>query len=176
MTERTILALDLGTKTGWALANSYIDGIENVEDDRCLFTWAARNAHEGDLVHGTLDLSNDRFEGGGMRYLRLLRWLDKISDLVRIDEVYFEEVRRHIGTDASHVYGGFLGILTSWCERGCIPYQGIPVGTIKKYIAGKGTANKQMVIDAVNARGYRVTDHNEADAMALLLYVESLGE
>ena len=29
------------------------------------------------------------------------------------------------------------------------------------------------MIDAVNARGYGIKDHNEADALALMLYVES---
>lgn len=148
------LALDLGTKTGWALG-SFPEG-----------------AYYG---IGTIDFSNNRFEGGGMRYLRLSNWLDRFLDVVKIDEVYFEEVRRHLGVDASHAYGGFLATLTSWCERNFVPYQGVPVGTIKKYITGKGNASKQMVIDAVNARGFRITDHNEADAMALLLYVESLG-
>ncbi len=34
----------------------------------------------------------------------------------KIEAVYFEEVRRHLGTDASHCYGGFLAHLSSWCE------------------------------------------------------------
>ena len=149
--SRNILALDLGTMTGWAFS----DDIRGT-------------------LSGTVDFSNKRFEGGGMRYLRLNNWLDETNPK-RLNGVYFEEVRRHLGTDASHVYGGFLGTLASWCERNFVPYQGVPVGTIKKYITGKGNASKQMVIDAVNARGYRITDHNEADAMALLLYVKSLG-
>ncbi len=142
----TILTLDLGTQTGWA-----------------------SRVKTGIIVSGTIDFSNNRFEGGGMRYLRFLKWLDKMDN---IKEIYFEEVRRHLGVDASHAYGGFLGVLTSWCENNFIPYEGVPVQTIKKYITGKGNASKQMVIDAVNARGYKVTDHNEADAVALLLCVE----
>jgi crossover junction endodeoxyribonuclease RuvC len=49
-----------------------------------------------------------------------------------------------------------------------IPYQGIPVGTIKRFITGKGNANKLEMIEVIKALGYRPTDDNEADAIALL--------
>ena len=39
---------------------------------------------------------------------------------------------RHAGTDASHVYGGFLATLTSWCEEPEVPSEGVPVGTITR--------------------------------------------
>ena len=82
----SILALDLGSTTGWALRN-----------DRCR------------ILHGTAAFRPTRFEGGGMRYLRFERWLDETRKIAGgIDAVYFEEVRRHAGTDAAHVYGGFL--------------------------------------------------------------------
>jgi len=84
--------------------------------------------------------------------------------------VVFEEVRRHAGTDASHVYGGFLGTLTSWCEQHELPYQGVPVGTIKRYATGKGNADKAAMIAAMRARGFAPADDNEADALALLLW------
>ena len=54
-------------------------------------------------------------------------------------------------------------------ERG-IAYQGVPVGTIKRFIAGKGNADKQAVIAAVRARGFSPADDNEADAIAILLW------
>lgn len=148
MIDTRILALDLGTKTGWACGNSY------------------------NFKSGVVDFSTKRFEGGGMRYLRFREWLDNtFRDFENIDEVYFEEVRRHIGTDASHVYGGFLATLTSWCEKRGIPYQGVPVKTIKKYITGNGNANKEMMMNAVKVEGYDIEDDNEADAIAMLLYV-----
>jgi Holliday junction resolvasome RuvABC endonuclease subunit len=87
-----------------------------------------------------------------------------------IDAVYFEEVRRHIGTDAAHVYGGFLATLTAWCEQRSIAYQGVPVGTIKRFIAGKGNADKAAVMAAIHARGFNPADDNEADALAILLW------
>ena len=81
--------------------------------------------------------------------------------------MYFEEVRRHAGVDAAHAYGGFMGHLTAWCEHHQIPYQGVPVGTIKKHATGKGNASKPDDRRRP-ARGYAPADDNEADALALL--------
>jgi Holliday junction resolvasome RuvABC endonuclease subunit len=104
-----------------------------------------------------------------MRYLRFKRWLTEIKQTVdTIDAVYFEEVRRHVGVDAAHAYGGFLATLTAWCEHHQIPYSGVPVGTIKLHATGKGNANKDAMVAAMQAKGHPVTDDNEADALAIL--------
>ncbi len=148
MTTQTILTLDLGTTTGWAL-----------------------RPRDGQIVHGSIGFKPQRFEGGGMRYLRFKRWLTELKTLATdINAVYFEAVRRHAGVDAAHAYGGFLATLTSWCEHHNIPYQGVPVGTIKKHASGKGNAGKDEMIAAVRARGFEPGDDNEADAIALLLW------
>lgn len=145
-TRLVVLALDLGTTTGWAL-----------------------RSRDGQIAHGFVNFKPQRFEGGGMRYLRFKRWLSEITGAVgEIHSVYFEEVRRHSGVDAAHVYGGLMATLTTWCEHHNVPYQGIPVGTIKKHATGKGNAGKAEVIAAMRAKGHPVTDDNEADALALL--------
>jgi Holliday junction resolvasome RuvABC endonuclease subunit len=121
------------------------------------------------IISGTQHFKPQRFEGGGMRYLRFKRWLTEIKQTVdTIDAVYFEEVRRHVGVDAAHAYGGFLATLTAWCEHHQIPYRGVPVGTIKKHATGKGNASKDEMIAAVIKRGFSPADDNEADALALL--------
>lgn len=144
----SILALDLGTSTGWAVRGP-----------------------DGPITSGTVSFRNRRFEGGGMRYLRFKSWL---SETNKIGEpfvaVWFEEVRRHMGTDAAHVYGGMMATLTAWCEANGIPYAGVPVGTIKKFATGKGNASKAMMVDAITERGYAPSDDNEADALAILLW------
>ena len=61
-----------------------------------------------------------------------------------------------------------MATLTSWCEHHKIPYQGVPVGTIKKHATGKGNASKEDMIAAMVGMGYQVTDDNVADALALL--------
>jgi Holliday junction resolvasome RuvABC endonuclease subunit len=142
----TILALDLGTTTGWALRSS-----------------------DGTINSGSTNFRPQRFEGGGMRFLRFKRWLAELKDMTGgIHALYFEEVRRHVSTDAAHAYGGFLATLTAWCEHHQIPYQGVPVGTIKKHATGKGNASKDEVLSAMRALGHAPTDDNEADALALL--------
>ena len=65
----------------------------------------------------------------------------------------------------------FLATLTAWCEREGIAYQGVPVGTIKRFATGKGNAGKDAVMAAVRARGFSPADDNEADAIAILLWV-----
>jgi Holliday junction resolvasome RuvABC endonuclease subunit len=140
---RIILCLDLGTQMGWAVMS-------------------------GDsITSGTTSFASRRFEGGGMRFLRFQRWLDEVAVGRKIESVYFEEVHRHAGTDAAHVYGGLLATLTAWCEVHSIPYQGISVGTIKKHATGKGNAGKPEMIAAAKAKGHDPKDDNEADAIAI---------
>jgi Holliday junction resolvasome RuvABC endonuclease subunit len=142
----TILALDLGTTTGWALRTP-----------------------DGAITSGTQSFRPQRFEGGGMRFLRFKRWLTELkAHADGIDSLHFEEVRRHVSTDAAHAYGGFLATLTSWCEHHQIPYQGVPVGTLKKHATGKGNASKDEMITAMRRLGHVPTDDNEADALAIL--------
>jgi Holliday junction resolvasome RuvABC endonuclease subunit len=153
MADAAILALDLGTTTGWALRQ--------------------RN---GLTVSGSRSFRPRRFEGGGMRFLHFSRWLDELRQAAEsIDAVFFEEVRHHAGVDAAHCYGGFLAHLTAWCERFSIPYQGVPVGTIKRHATGKGNAGKEAMIAAMAARGFRPADDNEADALALLHWALDCG-
>lgn len=151
MSRSIIIALDLGTTTGWAIREA-----------------------KGNITSGTASFKTARFEGGGMPFLRFKRWLTDLKvTLGAIDAIYFEEVRAHKGVDAAHKYGGFVAHLTSWCEHHQIPYSGIPVGTIKKHITGKGNAPKESVIMAVKNKGFAPIDDNEADSLALLDFVLS---
>lgn len=147
-----VLALDLGTTTGWAFGRG------------------------GDFVSGVWSLKGGRFEGGGMRFLRFRGFLDKIRQVWDADKVVYEEVRRHAGTDAAHVYGGLQAVLTSFCEENDIPYESVPVGTIKKFWTGKGNANKDAMITECGNRAIHVADDNEADAVALLHFATEGGE
>ncbi|MCZ8278973.1 MAG: hypothetical protein O9313_11610, partial [Acetobacteraceae bacterium] len=55
-------------------------------------------------------------------------------------------------------------------EEHAIAYQGVPVGTIKRYATGRGNADKAAMVAAMRARGFTPADDNEADALALLLW------
>ncbi|MBF0425116.1 MAG: hypothetical protein HQL66_04780 [Magnetococcales bacterium] len=72
------LALDLGSNTGWALAQS-----------------------DGTVTSGTVEFRPSRFEGGGMPFLRLKKWLDEVLGFAgRIDIIVFEEVKPRLPRDA----------------------------------------------------------------------------
>ena len=145
-TAPVILALDLGQRTGWAV-----------------------RSRDGAIASGVHEFRPGRFEGGGMIWLRFRAWLQEIDETAGgVGVVVFEEVRRHLGTTAAHAFGGYLAHLTAWAEANEIPYRGVPVGTIKRHIVGKGNADKQAVISAVKALGFQPADDNEADALALL--------
>ena len=75
-----VLALDLGTTTGWALRTA-----------------------DGRVTSGTQSFKPGRFEGGGMRSLRFRRWLTELKATTEgLGAVYFEEVRRHAGSATAH--------------------------------------------------------------------------
>ena len=150
-TPPTVLALDLGTNTGWALRTP-----------------------DGNITSGTQGFRPGRYEGGGMRFLRFRAWLGELlASAGPIERCYFEEVRRHAGVDAAHAYGGLMATLTAWCEHQGIAYAGVPVGTLKKFATGKGNADKAAMVAAMQALGHAPGDDNEADALALLRWAMS---
>lgn len=140
-----ILTLDLGTHCGWAF-----------------------NDRNGDISHGT-----EHFDGH-VRHGPALRWLQFRSFLsqkgLSINTVYYEDVRRHVGTDAAHVYGGFLALLQIYAHVNNARLVGVGVGVIKKHWTGKGNASKDLMIAAAIERGFKPVDDNAADALALLSY------
>jgi len=142
----TILALDLGTSTGYAMQTA-----------------------DGNILSGSVSFKQTRFDGGGVRFLRFKKWLTEIKQS-GVTEVCYESVRRHVSNDSAHCYGAFMGILTAWCEHHEIPYTGVPVGTIKKHATGKGNASKEQMIQAAIDKGFSPKTHDEADAIHILLY------
>ena len=141
-----ILAIDPGTKCGFAL---------------------------GPYESGVWNLSPGRHEGGGMRFLRLRAYLAEAAKDVNL--VVYEEVRRHLGTDAAHIYGGIVAIISEHCEEYSIPYKGVPVGTIKKSATGKGNANKEAMLAAAREKWpeVNIVDDNQADALFLLAWAKN---
>lgn len=164
----SVLALDLGTTTGFAL-----------RVDSC-----------GSVVSGSWKFQPKRHEDAGMRFVRFRTTLDDMHRASKIRVIYFEEVRRHAGTTAAHIYGGFMSHLQAWCVNNSVSYQSVPVGEIKRFWTGHGNAPKDekerlkriakqkakgkkpyagtsMVEEAIR-RGHSPEDDNEADALAIL--------
>lgn len=147
-----ILALDLGTTTGWAIGEYS----------------ACEPQIKKHLKSGSKNFKPTRYESHGMRYVKFTTHLNDLLAAFDIKACVYEEVRKHIGTDAAHIYGGFVATLQTWCIEHNIEYRGIPVGTIKKHITGKGNAGKEDVIMAVKQKlNIFPKDDNEADAVAL---------
>ena len=66
-----------------------------------------------------------------MRFLRFKHWLTEIKHQAGgIDLVVYEQVRRHAGVDAAHAFGGWLAILTAWCDHHGIAYGAVLVSAI----------------------------------------------
>ncbi|HAK63417.1 MAG TPA: hypothetical protein DCO82_09290, partial [Alphaproteobacteria bacterium] len=119
-----ILALDLGTQTGWALAGS--DGL---------------------VDSGTVSFAPRPGERKGARFVRFRTWLNDLKAAHEdISEVFYERVNRHTGVQAAHVYGGLLATLMTWAEHHNIDYDGVGVQAIKKFATGKGNAKKEQII------------------------------
>ncbi len=140
--------------------------------------WAVLDEDGNRLVSGEWNLSGNRWEGAGMRFVKLqvaLRKLieahinpdDVLEDNIRLG---IEEVRAHQGTDAAHVYGGILASVQLICESFRLPYMGIPVATAKRVATGKGNSGKPNMLSAAMDR-WKPDDwpipfgENEVDAL-----------
>ena len=138
-----LLALDLGTQTGWAL-------------------------HAGaGLESGVQAFDLKRGESPGMRYLRFRRWLEEVGTGV---ELIIYEAAHHRGGAATEVAAGFATRVQEFCARHGVEHAAVHSATLKKWTTGKGNADKAGMLEAVSRRWKPVTDDNEADAVALLQY------
>lgn len=143
-----ILALDLGTRMGWA-------------------QWHAERIESGVQV---FDLQ--RGESPGMRYLRFNAWLDEVAK-PRAHLLVYEQTHQRGGA-ATEVAAGFATRVQEFCARYTIEHAAVHSATLKKWTTGKGNADKRMMLAAVNHRwrggSPPLTDDNHADALALLHY------
>lgn len=145
----TILCLDLGTTTGYAFMRA------------------------GEIKGGSQSLDGSRGEGEGYRYAMFESWLSRLCHELAPEAIYVEDVRRHNGTSAAHVYGGLRAVAAAVAWRRRIPLIAAGVGQIKKHATGNGNAKKDQMIAAQQAKGRVVVDDNHADALALLDYARS---
>lgn len=142
------VALDLGTSCGVA-----------VKDGKSIIT-------------DTWNFKTKRTQGMGMRFLRFKAALEDLLKTGEIKAIFYEEVRRHKGVAAAHVYGGFESHLLAFCDSNEIPYLSISVGSIKKKATGKGNAGKDAMVEAAQKEfpdlGIDDSKDDEADAVWIL--------
>jgi len=154
-----LLALDLGTHLGWALAD--------LDQD----TW----------IWGHEDFKPGRYDGSGMRYLRFQRWLGELLRDEELALVVVEAVSFARFQQASEVLNGMKAIAMAVCEARGKSYTSVPTGTLKKFATGKGNANKDAMAYALGERWEEIRpEHHlpigddltedEVDAIWLLRY------
>lgn len=144
-----VLALDLGTYCGWACSDA-----------------------EGRLTYGTEHFMQRNKWHSGVRWSNYRAWLAELIRDKQITAVYFEDVKRHAGTLAAHVYGGYLAMTEMVCQQHNVPMVGIGVGQAKKKWTGSGRADKAVMVKEAQRRGFKVAsgEDDTADALALLAY------
>jgi Holliday junction resolvasome RuvABC endonuclease subunit len=145
-----ILALDLATRSGWALLEA------------------------GRIESGIETFDVKRGESPGMRYVRFNRWLDEFvlhssTALPRVELIVFEQAHQRGGA-ATEVAAGFSTRVLEFCAEHGIEHASVHTASLKKWTTGKGNADKAAMLEAVSRRWKRVDTDDEADAVALLYY------
>lgn len=140
-----ILALDLGTKLGWAV-----------------------RARDGAVWHGTEVFTPRKSWTPGQRWLRARSFVTDLVVRHQVHAIAYEDVKRHAGTDAAHAYGAFLCLVQMVADSHRAALMPVGVGTIKKHWTGKGNADKAAMEAQARARGFRPESDNDADALAIL--------
>ena len=146
----TILAIDPGAHTGWAVRSAN-GGQSRYDSD----VW--ENPHKDPKFVGSY----------------LIAFRKCIADLMR-------KAQPNLVIMCLTFAKGWAGEKQTMCrgvvfeeatKRGVAHALKLPESSVKRYVAGSGNAPKNAVIAAVNKRlGLSITDDNEADAVALLLY------
>jgi crossover junction endodeoxyribonuclease RuvC len=147
---KTILALDLGSRTGWAAG------------------------HDSRVTSGVQEFALQRGESVGMRFIRFNAWLREMLTNVDPDIVAYEQAHMR-GGYATDLLVGFTTRIQEACEAQKIPYRGVHSMTLKKATCGTGKADKAKMIEWAAERYGKdasTLDDNEADALCLLAFME----
>lgn len=139
-----ILALDLASRTGWALVR---DGVV--------------------IESGVQDFTKRRGESNGLLFLRARQWLCSLPrpDLIAYEQAHFR------GGAATEICVGLQTRAQEMAAEHGIESAPVPTGTLKKWAAGSGKADKNMMIAWATEKLGRVPeDDNEADAVAVGLW------
>lgn len=158
-----ILALDLGSKTGYAYqtrAGAITSG-----------TWRLATAKE---------LKEQEGREGDCRFCRLVENVREIVLREGIETLGFEDVQFSTYTAQTQLWATFRGAV--WllgCQIPTLTVEAVPVGTLKKFATGHGAATKDMMAAALRRTHPeffhgRTPDDNEVDALHLLRYLRKL--
>jgi Holliday junction resolvasome RuvABC endonuclease subunit len=141
-----IIALDSGTKTGWA-------------------------TNDGETFSGIQDFSLKRGESPGMRFLMFQSWLKKMIETIKPDMIIYERAH-HRGGGATEVGVGLTTIIQTVCAEHKVEHVALHSATLKKHATGKGNSSKDDMMSAGKTKGWTFEDDNECDALWLLDYAK----
>jgi len=167
---RRVLALDLGTNTGWAMnVHQLMEEIECGDD----IVLARHITSSGIKI----------FDGeiSGWRYLAFKQWLDSQISTYKIDHIVYEETFSK-GAYAARILHGFLAMLQfTFAQRypdvkTRLTMTKVRPSTLKKFSTGYGRATKDdMIQEYIKRFSYVPADDNEVDALWLLEYSKKNG-
>ena len=154
-----ILSLDLGTKTGYAMWDSYAGGLETPASG----TWTLATAKE---IRQQAQAGKNR-----TRDIRFWALRHNIEAMFPLDQVWFEDVEFSTYTYQTQLWAGFRTVV-SLLPLG-MDIHAVPVGTLKKFATGRGNADKAAMAQALfqkHPTWSKDKDDNEVDALQLLDY------
>lgn len=152
----SILALDLGTHTGFACRR-----------------------RDGTVLHGTENFTPRASWTPGQRWQRFRSWLSAFIVEHQVNAIAYEQVIQggwkgghenagHKSGAAGDVYGGFKALVEMVADSHNLELHPTHVATVKKQFTGDGRAKKADVIAECKRRGFRPDTDNAADALAIL--------
>lgn len=156
-----VLALDLGTKLGFALGEATSQG-------------------EMRYRSGMAKFADDESDHPGQRWIRLWSHLDKLHEeygpvAVAVLEDFVGGLRtadsgKQFSSRAPIVYGSLRSIVEAWACNWKIPVLTVNPSTLKKAATGNGRAKKPEMRAAAARRWsiVEVADDNHADALCIL--------
>jgi Holliday junction resolvasome RuvABC endonuclease subunit len=153
-----ILALDLGTKTGYAYGGRLVAGTWVLGSDREIKQWG-----------------KDRLtRRGDPRVCRLAARIGEVKASANIECVVFEDVEFATSRKQAHLWAALRSaIWLANCPDCGIIIEAVPVATLKKFATGSGAADKDAMQRALikqTGLEHPSWDDNAVDAIWLWLW------
>ena len=146
-----ILALDMASKTGWAIADS---------------------AGGGRIIEsGVQDFTKKRGESNGLLFMRFRTWLKTMTGFMPPIQLIAYEQAHYRGGDATEICVGLQTRAQEIAAEMGIESAPVKTNTLKKFASGTGSAGKDIMKAAAHLiLGRPPIDDNEADAVHVAMW------
>lgn len=136
--------------------------------------WAILDGNEIECGTWRLVVSSEEHPGDRLsRFIEQLRtlWMQTGFELIAIEDSGFSSNNKTTVTMHEHL----IGMATWFASQKGMRVIKCNISSVKKFISGRGNAEKHEVIAAVNRHfGLSVSDNNEADAVAIAKFGEDV--